>query len=284
MLTLKAPAKINLGLRILRKLPSGYHEVETIYSQVSLFDILHFETFNTKTIIIKSDNKNIPVGPDNVVYQAADLMRKEAGIHKGVRIYINKNIPAGAALGGGSSDAATTFKALNQLWHLHIHQHRLLDLAKKIGADVPYFLVGGTQIEFQGGKQAGKFTPLKKLPLCHIVLCVLNIFISSQKAYQEIEYDKIGKRTLVSLIKAINDRDLKGIGKQLYDDFEMWTLKKYPVIARIKKQMIQCGALGSIMSGKGPAVFGIFDNLSKAKLVTQSLKYQHAKTIIVTPL
>lgn len=284
MLTIKAPAKINLGLRILRKLPTGYHEVETIYSQVSLFDTLHFETLDTKTIIVKSNDKSIPTGADNVVYQAADVIRKEAGVHKGVSIYIHKNIPAGAALGGGSSDAATTLKVLNQLWQLKLHQQKLLDLAKKIGADVPYFFVGGTQVEFQGGKQAGKFTSLKKLPLCSIVLCVPNIFISSQKAYQEIEYDNIGKRTLLPLIKAINDGDLKSIGQHLYDDFETWTLKKHPVIAEIKKQMIQCGALGSLMSGKGSAVFGIFDNLSKAKFVIQSLKNQHAKTMIVTPL
>lgn len=283
-LALKAPAKINLGLSILRKLPSGYHEVKTIYTQVSLFDFLRIEETAGDMIRVYGDDKTIPYNKLNSVYQAADLIKKIAKTERGVNIFLKKNIPVGAGLGGGSSDAAVTLKGLNKLWHLNLSLDQLIKLGKIIGADVPYHLIGKVQLEVQGGEKAGKFISLGRLPSCLILVCFPQIKIESKAAYSQIEYEKIGKNDLSRLIGAIKKKDLTAIGKNLDSDFELWTFKKHPVIDRIKKKMIEYGALGSLMSGKGSAVFGIFQKENQAKNVYNVLKKEHQQTFLIEPL
>ncbi|MBL7159542.1 4-(cytidine 5'-diphospho)-2-C-methyl-D-erythritol kinase [Candidatus Microgenomates bacterium] len=282
---LKAPAKINLGLSILKKLPSHYHEVKTIYTQVSLFDELKIEEIDGNKIEIDCNDQNIPTDKNNLAYQVVELVKNQTKIKKGLKIFIEKNIPVGSGLGGGSSDAAQTLIGLNKLWDLGLSLERLTGLARKIGMDVAYQLQGGVKLEIQGGKETGQFTKLKALPKeTLIVLCFPNLFITSPWAYQRVEYGKINKNSLANLIKAINNQDFLEINQNLHNDFELWTLKKFPLIRKIKEQMLRYGALGSLMSGKGSTVFGIFNNLEKAKLAKQVLKKDFKKTFLVKPL
>lgn len=282
-ITLKTPAKINLGLSILRKLPSDYHEVKTIYSQISLFDILQIKEIDGDKIEIDCSDRNIPTDKRNLVYQAADLMKKQIRVKKGVRIFIKKRTPVGSGLGGGSSNAAATFKALNKLWQLNLPLVQLIKLAQEIGSDVAYQLVGGVQLEIQGGEKAGEFTSLGKLPNGVILVSIPDIVIGSKQAYSRVQYDEIGKNNLVSLIKALQGGSLKKIAKNLHNDFEIWTLRKYPVIQKIKQLMIKYGALGSLMSGKGSAVFGLFDKKGTAQKAFGLIKKDYPRTFLVKP-
>ncbi|PIS09228.1 4-(cytidine 5'-diphospho)-2-C-methyl-D-erythritol kinase [Candidatus Beckwithbacteria bacterium CG10_big_fil_rev_8_21_14_0_10_34_10] len=281
--SLKAPAKINLGLSILRKLPNGYHEVKTIYVQISLFDLLSFKEIKENKIIIDCNSKAIPINYKNLVYQAAWWLKKETRVKKGIRIRLKKNIPVGSGLGGGSSDAAVVLKELNNFWHLNLSKNKLISIAKNIGADVAYHLVGGTQLETQGGEKAGRFIALNKLPPCYILLCVPDIRLESSQEYSWVKYDVIGKNSLELLIKALASGDLAKISANLHNDFELWVLEKYPLIRKIKEEMIKYGALNSLMSGKGSAVFGIFDSLKKAKLAQDYFKQSCYKIFLVRP-
>jgi len=265
-LVLKTPAKINLGLTILKKLPNHYHEVKTIYCQVNLFDLLTIKKLNQNSIKIKTNNKSLANNDKNLVYQAAKLLKNKTGYKKGASIILKKNIPISAGLGGGSSNAALTLKGLNKLWQLNLPLIDLIKLGKEIGADVAYQLVGGVKLEYQGGKKAGRFYNLNKLPKCFILLCIPDIRIKSKIAYLQVNYDKIAKNNLILLIKAIKQKNIKKIASTLHNDFEIWTFKKYPIIKEIKNKMLKYGALGSLMSGKGPAVFGIFNDFKKTKI------------------
>lgn len=255
-LKLLAPAKINLGLSILGKLPNGYHEVKTIYTQISLFDLIELEDIKEDKIDFKDKS--------NLVWQAASLVKERYKIRKGVRISLKKKIPMGSGLGGGSSDAAAVLKGLNQLWRLNLTQNELINLGKKLGSDVAYQIVGGTKLEIQGGEKAGEFTDLGRLIKGWIVLCVPEIIITSKEAYKNIEYDKIGKEEVL-----------------WHNDFEIWTLKQHPEIKKIKEIMLKNGAEKSLMSGKGSAVFGIFKDKETAKQSYNGLREKYVKTYLV---
>lgn len=283
-ITLPAPAKINLGFSILGRLPNGYHEVKTIYTQVSLFDTLEIEGAIENKIEIHSEKSDIPTDEKNLVYQAAELIKNVGKVKKGVKIFLKKRIPVGSGLGGGSADAAQTLVGLNKIWRLNLNKSQLIELGKQIGADVAYQTIGGLKMEIQGGEEAGKLTNLGRLPQCFIVLCFPEIVITSQKAYSSVEYDKIGGNDLTALIKALKEGNLKRIGASLYNDFEAWTFKKYPVIRKIKVDMIEYGALGSLMSGKGSSVFGIFADKKRAEWATNFLKKDFSQTFLVKPL
>lgn len=254
-LKLKAPAKINLGLSILGKLPNGYHQVKTIYTQIGLFDLIELE--DIKQNIIDFPDKN------NLVYKAAGLVKKD----KGVRIKLIKKIPVGSGLGGGSSDAAAVLQGLNKLWRLKLSEKELIALGKKLGSDVAYQIIGGTKMETQGGNEAGKFIDLGKIIDGWVVVCAPKIFIGSKEAYSQVEYDKIGKQELL-----------------WHNDFEIWTLKKYPQIKKIKETMIKSKAEKSLMSGKGAAVFGWFKDKKTAIICRDKLKNQDNQVFIVKSL
>lgn len=254
-LKLKAPAKINLGLSIVKKLPNNYHEVKTIYTQISLFDLIELEIIK-ENIIDFPDKKNL-------VYQAAELVKKD----RGVRIKLIKNIPAGSGLGGGSSDAAAILKGLNKLWGLNLSEKKLINLAKKLGSDVAYQIIGGTKLEIQGGEKAGEFKDLGKIIRGWIVVCWPEKMISSKEAYAKIEYDKIGKSEVL-----------------WHNDFEIWSLKQYPEIKKIKELMIKFGAEHSLMSGKGSAVWGNFAKESLAEKTYNILKKKYQQIYLVKSL
>lgn len=258
-LKLRAPAKINLGLSILKKLDNGFHQVKTIYTQISLFDLIELEE-------IKQDYVDFP-DKNNLVYKAAWLIKNELKINRGVKISLTKKIPAGSGLGGGSSDAVAVLRGLNKIWRLDLDQKKLIKLGRKLGSDVAYQIVGGTKLEIQGGEKAGKFVDLGRLFKGWVVVCVPNIFISSKAAYQKVAYDKVGKNEVL-----------------WHNDFEIWTFKQYPEIKKIKEMMIKNGAEKSLMSGKGSAVFGIFKDKKEAKKVFNQLKLKYEQTYLTKSL
>ncbi|MFH1280679.1 MAG: 4-(cytidine 5'-diphospho)-2-C-methyl-D-erythritol kinase [Candidatus Beckwithbacteria bacterium] len=282
-LSLKAPAKINLGLSIVGKGLNNYHEVKTIYTQISLFDLIELEDINEERIEIMCNWPEIPVDRKNLIWKAASLVKDKYKIKKGLRIKLLKKIPVGTGLGGGSSDAASVLKGLNTLWQLNLDKKKLVEIGKKIGADVAYHVEGGVKLEIQGGDKAGKFSDLGRLPKCYIVIGLINKTRISKQAYQEIDYTQINKNDLSKLIKAIENKDFKLIGENLYNDFENWTCKHYPEVKEIKKQMIEGGAVGALMSGKGLTVFSIFNNRRKAKAVLERLKTDDNKVYLVVP-
>lgn len=280
MTKINSPAKLNLGLSILRKLDNGYHEIKTIFAQTTLFDTLEF--IDLKEDLIKIDsNANIPCDEKNTVYQAIQLLKKRSGIKKGLKIFINKKIPFGAGLGGGSSNAAITLKYLNNHWKLNLSKNELIEIAKQIGADVPYPLFGGVKLEYQGGKQGGTFIKLKNLPECKILIIVPDFSVSTKEAYGLTEYDLIGKNDLSELIDGINEENLEKIAKSLHNDFEIWITRKHPEIKEIKQNLVKSGAMGSIMSGSGSSVFGIFQNEKLAKKAYEKLKKDYKNCFLV---
>lgn len=248
-LKLKAAAKINLGLSILGKLENGWHEVKTIYTQIDLFDLIELE--NIREIKIDFPDKK------NLVYKAAELLFKD----QGVKIRLTKNIPIGSGLGGGSSDAAQVLLGLNKLWQLNLSQKELINFGKKLGSDVAYQIIGGTQLEIQGGDKAGEFKDLGKLINGWLVVCWPEIFINSKKAYKKVEDDKIGKDEVL-----------------WHNDFENWTFKQFPEIKKIKELMLKTGAEKSLMSGKGSAVWGVYNQREKAEKAYKDLKKVYKNT------
>ncbi len=276
-ITLKAPAKINLGLSILKKLSSGYHEVKFIFQQISLFDRINLKEIKKDEIKVICNDKNVPLDKVNTVYQAASLIKRKMKIKKGIQIKIDKQIPTAAGLGGGSSNAAQTLIGLNKIWNLGLNTTDLLKLGVKIGMDVCYQLVGGTKVATHLGE---KLKSLPQLPKIYLVLSNPNQEVSTKWAYQNIDYSQIGKQQLRGLIKGIQKKDIKKIAKSLHNDFEFWVPNFYPAILKIKYKMLKNGALGAMMSGSGPTVFGIFENKIEAKKAYQTLKKEFPKTYL----
>jgi len=278
---LKAPAKINLGLSILGRLANNYHQVKTVYTQISLFDLIEIEEIKSRKTEIKVNWEGIPVDEKNLVWQAVELVKQKTGVKKGVRIKLKKQIPAGSGLGGGSSDAAAALKGLNKFWGLGLSLEELVEISKEIGADVAYQLVGGVKLEVQGGGRAGEFKDLGRLPKTEIVICVPNQKRTSQEAYREVDYSRIGKNDLSDLVGVVKKRDLKMIGENLHNDFEAWTISKFPEVKMIKEKMIKSGAEGALMSGKGLAVFGLFRTKIEASRIWRELKKDYNKSYLV---
>ena len=275
--TLKAPAKINLGLSILKKLSSGYHEVRFVFQQISLFDRISLKEIKKDEIKIICNDKSVPLDKVNTVYQAALLIKRKMKIKKGIQIKIDKQIPTAAGLGGGSSDAAQTLIGLNRIWNLGLNTIDLLKLGVKIGMDVCYQIVGGTKIATHLGE---KLQSLPQLPKIYLVLSNPNQEVPTKWAYQNIDYSQIGKQQLKELIRGIQEKNVKKIAKSLHNDFEFWVPNFYPAILKIKYKMLKNGALGAIMSGSGPTVFGIFKTELAAKKVYQILKKDFPKTFL----
>lgn len=250
--------KINLALDILYKREDGYHEINTIMQEIDLADKLIFSHLD-KGIIIESENKSMPLGPENLVYKAWDILRKVSGVDKGIHIKIEKNIPISAGLAGGSSNCATTLKVLNKLWDLRLTQQELMEIGKDLGADIPFCIMGGTAKAQGIGEKLTRITPFKDK---HILIGNPGVEISSQYAYSKLNFKK--KRIDIdSIISCMKDNNLKCVGKYIDNIMEEPIIAENPIVSTIKDSMKKNGALGSLMSGSGPTVFGLFDDYEK---------------------
>jgi 4-diphosphocytidyl-2-C-methyl-D-erythritol kinase len=252
LLHFESPAKINLRLEILRKREDGYHEIRTILQKISLRDILYFSLRKEKVISIKADHPNLPTGKANLVYKAVQSMMRESGYRGGILVEIKKRIPLGAGLGGGSSNAATTLKAMNQLLNLNVSKKRLMEMGMEIGADVPFFFLEGAAVGSGIGERLRKI----ELPVLWFVLIYPNFEVSTRWAYQN--FVLTNQRIHFSLQKFTKTPE--GISHIFLNHLEEVVSKKYPQIDTMKKILCSAGALAALMSGSGPTVFGIFSD------------------------
>jgi 4-diphosphocytidyl-2-C-methyl-D-erythritol kinase len=256
-LHLKSPAKVNLRLEILKRREDGYHELRTIFQKISLHDTLHFSLEKERRVSITADHPKLSVGKKNLVYRAVQSMLKVSGYKGGVHIEIEKRIPLGAGLGGGSSNAATSMKALNRLLELNLSEKELMRMGLEIGADVPFFFLEGAAI----GSGIGERLEKVKLPNLWYVLIYPNFEVSTRWAYQNFVLTK--QQFHFSLHKFPKTPD--GISRILLNHLEAVVLKKYPQIGIMKKILLFAGALGAMMTGSGPTVFGLFPEAKRAE-------------------
>jgi 4-diphosphocytidyl-2-C-methyl-D-erythritol kinase len=249
-LRLVSPAKVNLRLEILKKREDGYHELRTILQKINLHDLLHFSLKKERGISITTDHPNLPVGKSNLVYQAVQSILKKSDYQGGVLIEIEKRIPLGAGLGGGSSNAATALKAMNQLLKIDLPEKELMRMGLEIGADVPFFFLEGAAIASGIGERLKKI----ELPGLWYVLIYPNFEVSTRWAYQNFILTK--KQFHFNLHRLL--RTPKEISRLLWNDLEEVVSREYPQIGVMKKMLYSAGALGVLMTGSGPTVFGVF--------------------------
>ena len=235
----KAYAKINLGLDVLRRREDGYHEVKMIMQTVDIWDRLTFRISSEPEIELSVGDVPLPAGKDNLIYRAAELLMKEKNIRQGVKITLEKNIPVAAGMAGGSTDAAAVFHGLNELFDLSMSLEDMKKLGVKIGADVPYYIMGGTALSEGIGEI---LTPLPAPPACILVVAKPDIDVSTKFVYENLHADKLkGHPDIDGMTEAIKNGDLDGITKRMANVLETVTIRAYPVIEQIKEQRRQKG-------------------------------------------
>ncbi len=268
-LQLKAYGKINLGLDVIRKRPDGYHDLDMIMQMVDVYDDVIIEKKAGEEIVVKADAAVLSNGKDNLAYMAAKMLFDEFGIKSGVEITIHKRIPIAGGMAGGSSDCATTLIGINEMFNLGLSKQQLMERGVKLGADVPYCVLGGTAIARGIGEI---LTPLPTPPQCHVIIAKPPISVSTAYVYGHIRPDEITKRPdIEQMTLAIKEQDLNKLSDLLYNVMEEVTVSEYPVIEKLKSIMLENGALNSIMSGSGPTVFGLFDDREKAQAAMRAL-------------
>ena len=268
-LQLKAYGKINLGLDVIRKRPDGYHDLDMIMQMVDVYDDVIIEKKAGEEIVVKADAAVLSNGKDNLAYMAAKMLFDEFGIKSGVEITIHKRIPIAGGMAGGSSDCATTLIGINKMFNLGLSKQQLMERGVKLGADVPYCVLGGTAIARGIGEV---LTPLPTPPQCHVIIAKPPISVSTAYVYGHIRPDEITKRPdIEQMTLAIKEQDLNKLSDLLYNVMEEVTVSEYPDIEKLKSIMLENGALNSIMSGSGPTVFGLFDDREKAQAAMKAL-------------
>jgi 4-diphosphocytidyl-2-C-methyl-D-erythritol kinase len=266
----KAPAKINFFLEITHKRRYGYHNLQSLMQTISLRDELFFEPAESK-ILLECKDRYIPDNEENIVYKAAREVKKYYNTHKGAKIYLKKEIPVKAGLGGGSSDAASTIKALVKLWNIKTSKRELEKIAIKLGADVPFFLTGGTALCEGIGEIV---TPLKNVGKLNIVLVNPGFGVSSKEAFKEIKFPLTKQIKINTIMSAIcnNSFNNKETFNYCFNRLEEFVFPKYSKIAKIKRVLTESGCT-SLMSGSGSTVFGIYSN----EIKTEKLKLALSK-------
>ena len=277
---LKSRAKINLSIDVLGKREDGYHLVEMIMQTIDLFDKIKIFSLKEDTIIIESNSLDIPLDSTNIVYKAADLIKKQYNIKEGVKIIIEKNIPIAAGMAGGSSNAAAVLVGLNQLWQLKLSENKLKELGLKLGADVPFCIGGQTALAENIGEKLTNIDGLSEN--IFILVCKPELFVSTKEIYEEIDSKIIKKRPNNKLlIQLLKENKIQQIADNMYNVLEEVTRERYPVIEEIEKIMMENDALGSMMSGSGPTVFGLYRNREDAENCKNKLLKKFSQVYIV---
>lgn len=267
---LRAFAKINLGLDVIRRREDGYHDVRMIMQTIQMYDQLEMEKKGSKGIALTANLSYIPVNENNLVYKAAKLLMDQYQIQEGVSIHLNKFIPVAAGMAGGSSDAAAALVGMNKLFRLGMSKEELMKVGVKIGADVPYCIMRGTALSEGIGE---KLTALPSLPACYILIGKPGVSVSTKFVYTNLKLDEKTKHPDIDgMLDALQRQDLYGITDRMENVLESATVPAYPVIQEIKDHMKAHGALNALMSGSGPTVFGIFDDKKKAEFACEKLK------------
>lgn len=266
----RAPAKINLGLDVLYKREDGYHELEMIMASIDLADRLSFKAIQDNQIIIETNSGFLPTDRKNNIFQAIEAMKNKYQFKEGVHVTLQKNIPVAAGLGGGSSDAAATFRGINRLFHLNATIDEMTQLATPIGTDIPFCLKGETALVTGLGEVV---TPLANpMPQCWVVLVKPKVSVSTPRVFSKIDVETLPHPNITALKKSIENNDYTGMTQNLGNSLEAYTTTKFPVVQMIKDKMIEFGADAAVMSGSGPTVLAFCEKHSRALHIANSLK------------
>jgi 4-diphosphocytidyl-2-C-methyl-D-erythritol kinase len=268
-LSLKAYAKVNLGLSVIGKRGDGYHELRTIYQSISLADDLAVSISAGSSVVeMKVSGLAVPVGRANLAVRAAEVMVEEINLKRRVRLHLYKRIPAGSGLGGASSDAAAVLRALLRLSGKSLPANRILRLAADLGSDVPFFLVGGAAL---GVGRGAEVYPLPESPRCPLVVIFPGIPVSTPDAYSRL------RAPLLTSLRANHNIDLfcgkltAGAWQEIGNDFERVVFPDLPQLARIKGSLVKAGTRFASLTGSGSAVFGLFDDVATARRAARGL-------------
>ncbi len=267
---LKARAKINLGLDVVRRREDGYHEVKMVMQMLRLYDQIDIEKTQESGILVRSNLSFLPTDERNIAYKAAKVMIDQFGLEQGVIIRIEKHIPVAAGMAGGSTDCAAVLYGMNKLFGLRLNQKKLREIGVKLGADVPYCLMRQTALSEGIGEI---LTPISPLQDCPILIAKPSISVSTRHVYEHLKLDEQTMHPDIDgIVTALADGDLYGVTDRMANVLETVTVPEHPVIDEIKKQMMASGAVNALMSGSGPTVFGIFDDEEKAKKACEDMK------------
>ena len=273
-LKLKAKAKINLGLDVVRKREDGYHEVRMIMQMINLYDKITLRKKTEPGITVTANLSYLPVNEDNLVYRAAKLLMDEFQVDGGLEIELQKYIPVAAGMAGGSTDAAAVMVGVNRIFQLGLNKKQLMERGVKIGADVPFCIMRGTALAEGIGEE---LTPLPAMPHCSLVIAKPKIHVSTKFVYGNLKVGELSEHPDIDgQVQALRENNLEQLVTRMGNVLETVTIPAYPVIDEIKHTMMKYGAMGAMMSGSGPTVFGIFEKEDKAQEVCRLLKKEKA--------
>lgn len=275
---LRAYAKINLGLDVVRRREDGYHEVRMIMQTIHLHDRLSIRRYKKDGISIKTNLPYLPTNENNLVYKAARLLKDEFDIKEGVSIHLDKHIPVAAGMAGGSTDAAAALVGLNRLFKLGLTKKELMERGVRLGADVPYCIMRGTALSEGIGEV---LTPLPKLPDCYVLIAKPPMYVSTKFVYDNLHIDTLPSHPDIDgMIAAIQKGSLDGVCERMGNVLESVTIPEYPVIGELKNIMLSAGAKNALMSGSGPTVFGIFTEEAAARKAFSLCKKQNHANVV----
>ena len=279
---LLANAKINLTLDILRKREDGYHDLQMVMQAVTLADAITVAPAQGAEGQASSDLHFLPTGGKNLAQMAAAAFRQATALGDEVDVAIQKRVPVCAGLAGGSADAAAVLRAMNQLTGAGLSPAELAKIGERVGSDVPFCVLGGTALAEGRGEL---LTPLSPLPPCHIVICKPPFSISTPQLFSRVNVRKIVRRPdTAGVMAALDAGDLAGVARRMYNVFEdVLERRRFDQIAAIKAALIDCGALGASMSGSGPSVFGLFDDLDNAQTACERLRENYRDVFLCGP-
>ena len=260
---LKALGKINLGLDVLGRRENGYHDVRMVMQTVYLYDQIRMEKTKKPGIELLTNLFYLPVNENNLAYQAADLLMKEFHVKEGVKITLDKHIPVAAGMAGGSSNAAAVLFGINRMFSLGLSQKELMERGVTLGADVPYCVMRGTVLAEGIGEE---LSVLPAMPKCTVLIAKPPISVSTKMVYEALDSKEIVEHPDIDgILEGLRKGDLHKVADSMGNVLEDVTIPMHPVIADIKQVMQDCGAIGAMMSGSGPTVFGLFENRASAR-------------------
>lgn len=275
-----ARAKINLTLDILGKRPDGYHEVAMVMQSVALADRVAVRAVTGAGVELDCDLPALGAPEQNLAYRAAALLRETCGLKSGVAIELGKRIPVAAGLGGGSADAAAVLTAMNELFALGLSAAALCEIGAKLGSDVPFCILGGTQLATGRGEILRALPPL---PACPVVLAKPAVSVSTAWAYKSYDAARVSERPATeAVVRALEARDLTKVSALVCNVLESVTIAAHPVIAEIKARMRRSGAMAALMSGSGPTVFALAPDAQCAARIAEDLRQMRDMEVVLT--
>ena len=278
-LGLRAYGKINLGLDVVRRREDGYHEVRMVMQTVGVYDRIDLDRQAEPGITVETNLYYLPNNENNLVYRAAKLLMDEFHITEGLHIKLTKYIPVAAGMAGGSSDAAAVLCGVNRMFSLGLSKEKLMERGVKIGADVPYCVMRGTALSEGIGEI---LTPLPAAPQCQVLIAKPGVSVSTKWVYEKLKANELRLEEhpdIDGMVEAIRRHDLEGITARMGNVLEKVTVPAHPDIRELKEFMMDSGARGSLMSGSGPTVFGIFTNPSDAQAAYEELRFGRHKDL-----